>query len=148
MTELVARARTIIRRPPAEVFAAFVQAEAMGQFWFTRRDNGLRQGASMNWYIGDDEDAPAIPVRVVVLIPAERIEILWGDSPASRVCWHMQPTGEGHCLLTIEERGFAGSQSEMVERALDSTGGFNQVVIAAKAFVEHGVAMNIVADHG
>ena len=59
----------------------------------------------------------------------------------------MEETEEGDTILTIEESGFAGSQEAIVERALDSTGGFNQVIIAAKALIEHGVAVNVVAAH-
>ena len=48
-------------------------------------------------------------------------------------------------MLTIEESGFAGAQDTVLKQALDSTGGFNQVVVAAKALVEHGIAMNVVS---
>jgi uncharacterized protein YndB with AHSA1/START domain len=41
---LAARARARIRRPPAEVFAAFVDAASMSTFWFSRRDHGLKEG--------------------------------------------------------------------------------------------------------
>lgn len=50
-------------------------------------------------------------------------------------------------ILTIEETGFTGSPEAIMACALDSTGGFNQVIVAAKALLEHGVALNVVADH-
>ena len=36
---------------------------------------------------------------------------------------------------------------EIVAQVVDSTCGFNQVIIAAKALVEHGIELNVVADH-
>ena len=53
----------------------------------------------------------------------------------------------GDTILTIEESGFVGSSEAIVARVLDSTGGFNQVVVAAKAFIEHGIGLNVVASH-
>ena len=47
-----------------------------------------------------------------------------------------------------EFRGVLSLQVDSIlERVLDSTGGFNQVIIAAKALIEHGVELNVVADH-
>jgi hypothetical protein len=43
--------------------------------------------------------------------------------------------------------GFAGRDRQAVNRVLDSSRGFNQVIIAAKALFEHGVEMHVVADH-
>ena len=43
--------------------------------------------------------------------------------------------------LVIEERGFIGSRDEFISQALVSTGGFNQVVVAIKALLEHGATI-------
>jgi hypothetical protein len=43
--------------------------------------------------------------------------------------------------------GFTGSDEQIFVSVLDSTRGFNQVIIAVKAFVEHGVQVNVVVDH-
>ena len=59
----------------------------------------------------------------------------------------MEETDSGHTLLTITETGFQGSQSEVAAKALNSTGGFNQVILAAKALIEYGVAINVVDAH-
>ena len=44
---LTAKAAVLIHKPAEVVFDAFVDPESMGQFWFTRRDSGLREGASV-----------------------------------------------------------------------------------------------------
>jgi hypothetical protein len=74
--------------------------------------------------------------------------IVWErDGAFTQVTWSVEETEQGDTILTIEESGFTGSSDAIVEQAIDSTGGFNQVIVAAKAFIEHGIGMNVVADH-
>jgi len=145
---LSAKAKIRIRRPPSEVFTAFVDASVMSKFWFTRRDDGLREGESVSWFIGSGENAISFEVRVKELSRPNRIVIEWeNDGAYTQVTWSIEETEKGDTILTIEESGFTGSRDAIVERALDSTGGFNQVIIAAKALIEYGVELNVVADH-
>ena len=146
--ELSAKASIRVHRPPSVVFDAFADAAQMSKFWFTRRDEGLEAGKPVTWYLGSGKDAMAFEVQVRECRQPETIVIEWdnGDEP-TRVTWTFEDAGNDATILTIEETGFTGSADEIVARALDSTGGFNQVLIAAKALVEHGVAMNLVADH-
>ena len=146
---LTARASIRIAKPPAEVFAAFVDAEAMSQFWFTRRDRGLREGESVTWFLGSDADAFSFDILVKKIREPGCIEIEWTgpDGNATTVVWSIRRSDNGGTILTIEESGFVGSSEAVVARALDSTGGFNQVVVAAKAFIEHGIGLNVVASH-
>lgn len=53
----------------------------------------------------------------------------------------------GTTLLRVEETGYSGDPETVIAAALDSTGGFNQVIIAAKAWLEHRAPINVVADH-
>jgi uncharacterized protein YndB with AHSA1/START domain len=146
---LTAKARTRIRRSPAEVFAAFADAGNMSKFWFTRRDYGLKEGASVTWFLGSDKDAFSFDVFVKEIHEPDKIVIEWVglDELRTTVSWSFEETEEGDTILTIEESGFSGNSEAVIERALDSTCGFNQVIIAAKALVEHGIELNVVADH-
>ena len=145
---LSAKARIRIRRSPLEVFTAFADAGAMGRFWFTRRDDGLKEGESVSWFIGSGEDAISFDVRVKELRRPNRIVIEWENGGEyTQVTWSIEETEQGDTILTIEESGFTGSSDAITERALDSTGGFNQVIIAAKALIEYNVGVNVVADH-
>ena len=147
--KLTATARTLVHRPPSEVFAAFADAECMSKFWFTRRDAGLKEGESVEWSVGSHDDAFAFEVMVKEIREPESIVIEWIglDGNPAQVRWSFEATEQGGTILTIEESGYAGSSDAIVERALDSTGGFNQVIIAAKALVEHGIELNVVASH-
>lgn len=145
---LSANAKIIIRRSPSEVFTAFADANEMSKFWFTRRDNGLREGESVSWFIGTGEDAFSIDVRVKELNHPHKLVMDWGaDGKYTRVTWSFEETEDGDTILSVEESGFTGDSDAIIDRALDSTGGFNQVIVAAKALIEHGVTLNVVADH-
>lgn len=148
MDNLSAKAKVRIRKPPAEVFHAFADAGAMSEFWFTRRDDGLKAGESVTWFIGSGENSIAFDVHVQELSHPNKIVIFWErDGAYTQVTWSIEETEEGDSILTIEESGFTGSSDAIVEQALDSTAGFNQVIIAAKALLEHGIGLNVVADH-
>ena len=145
---LSGKAKIRIRRSPSEVFNAFADAKAMSKFWFTRRDDGLKKGESVTWFIGSGEDSFSFDVHVKEFSHPNKIVIAWErEGNYTQVMWSIQETDEGESILTIEESGFSGSSEAIVEQALDSTGGFNQVIIAAKALLEHGVELNVVADH-
>jgi uncharacterized protein YndB with AHSA1/START domain len=145
---LSAKARILIRRPPAAVFAAFADADAMSQFWFARRDEGLKEGETVAWFLGSDEHTVSFDVRVEELRYPTKLVISWErDGACTQITWTLAATARGDTILTIEEAGFAGDADAIVAQTLDSTSGFNQVIIAAKAWIEHGVALNVVADH-
>jgi uncharacterized protein YndB with AHSA1/START domain len=121
----------------------------MSQFWFTRRDEGLKEGEPSTWYLGDASDAVHFDVQVRKVREPSEIVIEWPgpDGYTTEVTWTFEDAGNGTTIARVVESGFAGNPQAITARALDSTGGFNQVLIAAKAFVEHGVALNVVADH-
>jgi len=139
-----AEARILVRAPRAVVFDALVDADAMSRYWFTRRDDGLVSGAPCTWYLGDGEDAFAFEVQVRELVAPERLVIDW--DVGRTMVWTLEEV-EGGTRLAVRESGFGGTADEVLAARLDSTGGFNQVVVALKAWVESGVAINVVASH-
>ena len=147
--DLSARARIRIRRPPKEVFAAFADAEKMSKFWFSRRDGSLAEGEISTWFLGTGPDAYSFDVQVKELREPEKIVIEWEglDGTFTQVAWELEEADSGDTILTIEESGFTGDSESIVARLVDSTCGFNQVIIAAKALIEHGIELNVVADH-
>lgn len=143
-----ALAKSIIRARPEKVFQAFVNPNMMKQFWFHRKDTGLEVNESVTFYLGDAEDAFGFTAHVLDLKPPSLIHIKWGDENGwTEVRWSLEETDTGDTILTIEESGFSGTNEELVNKVIDSTKGFNQVIIAAKALIEHGVAINVVSDH-
>lgn len=79
----------------------------------------------------------------------DKLVIEWGEEGNRRtVVWTLQTAGAGATKLTIEESGFSGSADDMIASALDSAGGFNQVIVAVKALLEHDARIDLIADHG
>jgi uncharacterized protein YndB with AHSA1/START domain len=84
-------------------------------------------------------------VSVMAIDPNKRILVEWGDPPRA-VEWLFAPRPDNTTLVSISERGFCGSDHEVVTQALDSRGGFAIVLAGLKALLEHDVVLNLVAD--
>ncbi len=72
-----------------------------------------------------------------------RIVVEW----PTPVEWVFDPKSDDTTFVIITASGFTGTDDEQVASAIDSMGGFNLVLAACKAFLEHGVELNVVADH-
>lgn len=139
----VVQADMLIRKPAAEVFEAFVNPEVTTKFWFTNSSGRLEAGKRVRWAwemygVGTD-------VEVKEIAENERIVIEW-STPVNTVEWTFISRGEHETMVSITNSGFTGSGDEIVGAALDSTGGFTMVLCAAKAYLEHNIMLNVVAD--
>lgn len=139
--EPVARAQMLIRKPVAEVFEAFVNPEITSRFWFSRGDSRLEEGKSVNWYW--DMYGVSAEVTVKAIEENKRILIEW----PTPVEWIFSPRGDDATFVTIAASGFEGTDDEKVDQALDAVGGFAIALCGCKAYLEHGVELNLVADY-
>ncbi|HEX5050911.1 MAG TPA: SRPBCC family protein [Planctomycetota bacterium] len=141
---LLARTQMLIRKPAAVVFGAFVDPAVTTRFWFTKSSGRLAPGAQVRWQW--EMYGASADVRVKEHEQDRRIVIEWGE-PARAVEWVFEPRGPDATLVRISERGFRGTDDEVVAQALDSTAGFTFVLAGLKALLEHGVVLGLVADH-
>ena len=133
----------LVRRPVDEVFNAFVDPAVTTRFWFTRSSGKLEPGAKVTWeweMYGVSAD-----VHVKAIEQPSRILIEW-DEPATTVEWKFTSAGADKTLVQITNAGFQGNVEQVVAMALDSMGGFSLVLAALKAWLEHGIALDLVAD--
>ena len=94
LANLAATAQTLIHRPASDVFDAFVNPETMSKFWFTRRDDGLRAGETVTWYLGAQPDAPPFEVRVTSLERPSLIVMEWENTEGfTTVVWTLEEKG-------------------------------------------------------
>ncbi|HYD06794.1 MAG TPA: hypothetical protein VEC60_13760 [Reyranella sp.] len=49
-------------------------------------------------------------------------------------------------FVEVRESGWTGTADEMVKYVRDSTGGFTLTLAGLKAFLEHGLRLNLVGD--
>lgn len=140
----VAKTGMLIRRPPAEVFEAFVNPAITTQFWFTKSSGRLDAGQRVKWeweMYGVSAD-----VDVKHLDAPRRIVVEWpGQQGQTTVEWIFTPHALG-TFVSVTDSGFTGSGDEVSAAALDSVGGFSLVLAGAKALLEHKLRLNLVPD--
>jgi uncharacterized protein YndB with AHSA1/START domain len=134
---------TLIRRPPAEVFAAFADPAITTRFWFTRSSGPLAPGATVQWEwemygVGDT-------VVVKEFEEPERFVLALGGGEGATVEFRFTPRDEG-TVVAVTESGFAGTADEALAHVADSTGGYTTVLCSAKALLEHGIELGAVRD--
>lgn len=140
----VAKTGMLIRKPAAEVFAAFIDPEITTKFWFTQSTGRLEVGKNIRW----DWEMHGVSTQLAAKIiePNTRLGIEWdGYTGRTSVEWTFTPLKVGTFVRVIES-GLTGTGDELVKYATDSTQGFTLVLAGLKAFLEHGVKLNLVAD--
>lgn len=141
----VAKTGMLIRKPVALVFEAFVNPEITTRFWFTKGSGKLEPGKQVQWEW--EMYGISIPVTVLSVEPHKRIVIQWpGQNGPTTVEWTFTPTRDNTTFVGITNSGFAGTGDELVQQVTDSTQGFTIALAGLKALLEHGVALNLVAD--
>jgi uncharacterized protein YndB with AHSA1/START domain len=142
----VAKAEMLIRKPVAEVFEAFVNPDTTSKFWFTKGSGRLEPGKLVQW---DWEMFNAsVEVRVKAIEQNKRILIEWGAfSTPTTVEWIFTPQADNTTFVSITNAGFSGDGDEIIKQAIDSTEGFALELAGLKAFLEHNLILNLVADH-
>jgi uncharacterized protein YndB with AHSA1/START domain len=144
-TNHVAKAELMIRKPVRDVFNAFIDPEVTTHFWFTKSTGKLETGKSVTWTWGMyDLD---VPVMVRRIEKDKSIEIEWGgEGEATRVEWTFEHFADDKTIVTVINDGFKGTNGEIQAQVRDSTEGFALVLAGLKAWLEHGVELNLVAD--
>ena len=143
--EPVMKTGMLIRRPVADVFEAFINPDLTTKFWFTKGSGRLQEGKQVQWE-WEMYDI-SIPVNVKTVEPNKRIVITWpGYSRLTSVEWEFAPQVDGTTFVSITESGFTGSGDEVLKQVAASTQGFTLVLAGLKAFLEHDIRLNLVAD--
>jgi uncharacterized protein YndB with AHSA1/START domain len=140
----VATAAMLIRKPAAEVFAAFADPEITTRFWFTKSSGKLEPGARVRW----EWEMYGVSSGVVVqeIVPDRRIVVAWGDDNPTTIEWQFTPHTADTTFVSVTNSGFRGDGDALVAQAIGSTEGFALVLAGCKAFLEHGLELNLTGD--
>lgn len=139
----VVETQMLIRKPAQIVFNAFIDPAVTTNFWFTKGSAKLEPGKEVKWeweMYGASAD-----VKVKEVSPNERIVIEWGQ-PATTVEFNFNAVTEETTYVVIKNYGFAQTGDELIEAIKDNTGGFTTVLDGLKAYLEHGIQLNLVRD--
>ena len=141
----VAKTGMLIRRPVAEVFAAFIDPAITTRFWFTKSSGGLETGKQVKWEW--EMYGASTQVAVKAIEPNKRIRIEWdGYSGRTTVEWKFAPHKDGATFVSIAESGWTGDADDLLKYVAESTQGFTWTLAGLKALLEHNVRLNLVAD--
>jgi len=140
---VVVGAQMLVRKAISEVFEALVNPEITTRFWFTKSSGRLALGKKVRW---DWEMFGAGDVLTVKEFEEHsRILIEW-DSDPTLVEWRFEARGVGATLVKVSNWGFPGASDEVWRQAVDSKGGYTMVLAGLKAWLEHGIELNLVRD--
>lgn len=134
------RASMLIRRPPGEVFAAFVNPIMLRKFWLQDASGPLAPGARVRWTFM----VPGAEANVVVR-RFEAPHLLAFDWPGGvQVEMEFQALETGSTFVTVSIGGLAGEG--LLQQVADVIEGFSIVLCDLKTLLETGTSAGLVRD--
>lgn len=143
MANPTVEAQMLVRKPAAEVFNAFIDPAITTQFWFTRSSGKLEAGKTVTWTW--EMYNFSTQVRVKEIIENEKIVVEWNE-PSTSIEFLFEASTESTTYVIIKNYGFDSSGDQLIEAIKDNTGGFTTVVDGLKAWLEHGINLNLIRD--
>ena len=142
----VQRTGMLIRMPAGAVFEAFIDPAVTTKFWFTHGSAKLEAGKHVQWEWEMYDFSISVTVKTVE--PQKRIVFEWpGDVGFNTVEISFEHFEGATTFVRVEESGFHhGSGDEVLDQVAASSQGFALVLAGAKAYLEHGIRLNLVAD--
>nr|WP_121273562.1 SRPBCC family protein [Pedobacter schmidteae] len=143
MKEAYVEVQMLIRKPSSEVFEAFIDPEITKNFWFSKGSGKLEVHKTITW----EWEMYNVSSKVFVkeIIPNQKISIDWGE-PSTEVVFTFHTVTEATTYVVIRQSGLHSTGEALLAEIRDSTGGFTTVVDGLKAYLEHGLRLNLIAD--
>jgi len=135
----------LIRKPVSEVFQAFINPELTKNFWFTKSSGRLEIGKPITW----EWEMYNVSTKVIALeiLTDKKISINWYTSELpTTVDFDFKTLSDGSTFVAIKHYGFDKTGDELLEAIKDSTSGFTIVLDGLKAYLEHNINLNLIAD--
>ncbi len=133
----------LIRKPIEEVFNAFIDPEVTTNFWFTKSSGKLEKGERIKWEWEMYNVSAEVFVEEVLI--NKLIRIKW-DDPQTTVDFEFSSYSDDSTYVIIKNYGFQQEGDALIEAINNNTGGFTTVLDGLKAYLEHGIKLNLVAD--
>ncbi|WP_445384070.1 SRPBCC family protein [Robiginitalea sp. IMCC44478] len=140
-----AEAGMLIRKPVSEVFQAITDPQITTHFWFTKSSGALKEGKEIRWTW--EMYNHSVDVSVIKIEPDKSILMSWGNKgKQTQLNWSFRPLANDKTYISVVNSGFDGSTDEILSTVRDATGGFSWVLAGLKAYLEHGIDLNLIAD--
>lgn len=141
--KIIVEAQMLIRKPAVMVFEAFINPEITKNFWFTKGSDKLAVGKHITWEW--EMYGFTAEVWVKEIVTNEKIIIEWQE-PATTVEFNFKAINDNATYVVIKNYGFDLANDALIEAAKDNTGGFTTVLDGLKAYLEHNINLNLIAD--
>jgi uncharacterized protein YndB with AHSA1/START domain len=138
-----AEAKMLIRKPVEEVFEAFMNPAIAKNFWFTKSSGRLEVDKEITWTWEMYNVSTTVIAREI--LRDQKILFEW-DNPPRTVEFNFKELDDESTYVTVSECGFEKKGDELMAAIKDSTGGFTTVLDGLKAFLEHRINLNLIAD--
>jgi len=139
----IVEAQMLIRKPVDEVFQAFINPQITTKFWFTKSSGRLEKGKKIKWEWEMYNVSTELEVKEI--IQNKLISIEW-DEPSTTVDFEFEKFSEESTYVVIKNYGFNQTGDKLIEAIKNNTGGFTTVLDGLKAYLEHGIKLNLVGD--
>ena len=139
----IVECQMMIRKPISEVFQALIDPRITTKFWFTKSSGPLQQGKTVTWEW--EMYGASAEVEVVEVIQDKEFTIYWGN-PKTTVHFEFTKLSEDHTYVIIQNYGFPETGNDLIEAIKNNTGGFTTALDGMKAYLEHGIQLNLVGD--
>ena len=136
-------AQMLIRKPIDEVFQAFINPKITTNFWFTKSSGHLEKEKKVQWQW--EMYNVSAEVYVKQILPNKLISIEWGE-PSTTVDFEFKSVTKESTYVVIKNYGFQQTGNDLIEAIKNNTGGFTTVLDGLKAFLEHGIKLNLIGD--
>ncbi|HAO07671.1 MAG TPA: polyketide cyclase [Chryseobacterium sp.] len=133
----------LIRKPVAQVFQAIIDPAITTNFWFTKSSGHLEVGKIVKW----EWEMYSLSANVLTkqIIPNKLISTEWGNPPTN-VDYEFTALSDETTYVVIKNYGFTETGDELIQAIQDNTGGFTTVLDGMKAYLEHNIRLNLIAD--
>lgn len=147
------KAQMLIRKPIDEVFEAMTNPDITSKFWFTKSSGPVEPGKTLEWEWG--QFGVSDTVDILEVRANEYISLEWklGDLK-TLVEMEFESYSDASTLFKVTESGFWDSKpsedpklKEKINLMLGQNGGWNLVLSNMKAWLEHELDLNLIADH-
>jgi uncharacterized protein YndB with AHSA1/START domain len=133
----------LIRKPAETVFQAFIDPKITTNFWFTKSSGLLEVGKTITWTWEMYGVSTNVFVKDIIL--NKKISTEWGD-PATIVNYEFTALTDDTTYVVIKNYGYNLTGNDLIQAIKDNTGGFTTVLDGLKAYLEHNIKLNLIAD--
>ena len=130
----------LIRRPPGEVFAAFVNPTMLRKFWLQDASGPLAPGARVKWTFMVPGAEETVMVRRFEA--PQHLAFDWSDGVHVAMTFEAWEPDATHVTVAVSGLGGEG----LMQQAANVIEGFSIVLCDLKTLLETGTSANLVRD--